>query len=100
MNHNVPSGRYLRAIQPYDFADAPANPVAHHGAAHCFFHAEAEAATRYTIRAEKYYKLLAGAATPFAVNGLEVTPANEPQISRPPPRRTRRGVESSFIILV
>jgi hypothetical protein len=53
VNHNVPSVWYLRHVEPQNFADAPANPVAHDRAAQGFFYTGAETAVFRSIPADK-----------------------------------------------
>ena len=55
-------------MKPQDFADAPANPIAHDRAAEGFFHAGAEAAGSGAVAADKYHELRTGAPLASAVD--------------------------------
>jgi hypothetical protein len=64
VNHDVPSSWYLRPVESQDFANAPANSIAHDRAAQSFFHAGAETASSRAVAANKNNELRT--RTPFA----------------------------------
>lgn len=68
MNDYVPSGWYLRPVESQDFADAPANPIAHYRAAQSFFHAGAEAAGSGAVAANENNKLRTRAPLSAAID--------------------------------
>jgi hypothetical protein len=78
MNHDVPSLRYLPAVQAENFADPSADAVAHNGSAEFLLHANAEAARRKTVRAGEDREIRAAAPLPAAINGFKVAPAEKP----------------------
>ncbi len=79
MNDNVPSLRYLHAVQSKDFADPPADAVAHHGPAQSLLYADPEARVSEAARAREDREVRAPAPRPAAIDGLEVAPAQKPR---------------------
>ncbi len=66
----------------HHFADAPPDAIAHHRAAERFLDAEAVAAVRQRIGAEKYSEVRAGAAFSGAIDGVEFSAADDPRFAR------------------
>jgi len=60
-----------------DFADAPANAIAHHRAAKSSFDAETETGLRQVIRLRENGEVGIRTALPMAVNRVEVRLAHE-----------------------
>ncbi len=82
MNDDVPSLRYLPTVQSKDFADPPADAVAHHGPAHCLLYADPEAAVPEAARARENREVRAPAPLPSAIDGFKVAPAQETRFAR------------------
>ena len=57
MNDDVPSRGNLRTVPPKDFADAPADPIAHHRVSQRLLYADAETASRPAVGAIKNHEL-------------------------------------------
>jgi hypothetical protein len=68
VNHNVPSVWYLRHVGPQNFANAPANPIAHNRAAQSFFYTGAETAAFRSIPADEKNELRTRATLASAVH--------------------------------
>jgi len=64
-------------MQPEHFANAPPDTIAHHGAAQCFFYADAEAAAHGIVWAEENDELLTRAPAATAMNDFEIAAAQE-----------------------
>jgi len=82
VNDYVPSCGYLQPVATDNFPQAPPDPISHNRAAEGFLDAEAEAAVGQLIGTKKRNKV--GTRTPFsgAVNGVKLSPANKPRLSR------------------
>lgn len=81
MNHDVPSLRYLPAVQAKDFADPPADAVARDGPAEGLLYADAEAARPEAVGARKHREIRAAPPRSRAIDGLEVAPAEQPRLA-------------------
>ena len=65
-----------------NLSNAPPDAVTHHRAAQRLFNAEAEAAYRQLVGAEKNCEVGTGSALPGAVHGIELTAAHQPRLAR------------------
>lgn len=72
MNHNVPSRRYLQAMQPKHFFDAPPDAISNYGAAQGLFYADAEAAAPGIVWAVENYELRTRAPAAAAVSQIKI----------------------------
>lgn len=76
----------------HNLPQAPPDSIAHYRAAKRFLDAEAEAAVRQRIGAEKNGEVRARAALPGAIDGVEITPADNARLARKAqPARTIRA---------
>lgn len=66
----------------HDFAQAPPDTIAHHRVAERFFDAEAEAAQRQGVGAEKNGEMCARAALSGAIDGVEFPAAHDARLAR------------------
>ncbi len=92
VNHDVPSYWYLRHVDPQDFADAPANPVAHDSAALSLFYTGAETAVFRSITADENNELRARAALASAIHRFVFDAAQKTRGTRVAPVRSGSGV--------
>ncbi len=77
MNHNVPSRRYLQAMQPKHFANAPPNTISNYGAAQCFFYADAEAAAPGIVGAVENNELRTRTPASATVSQIKIAAAQQ-----------------------
>lgn len=91
MYDDVPSRANLLTMQAEDFAEAPANPVAHHGAAQRLLHAHAETADIAAVWSRENYEGVARAPAPFPIRRLELRAVNETRGAGKPQPRARRA---------
>jgi len=66
----------------HDLSNAPPDAVAHYRASQRLFNAEAEAAHRHLVGAEKNCEVGTGAALPGAVHGIELSAPHQPRLAR------------------
>ena len=75
-------------IPPKDFADAAANPIAHHRASQRFLHADAETASRPAVGAIKNHETRRGFTPAASIDCLEFGAAYQTRGARKTLRRT------------
>lgn len=79
-------------MESQDFADAPANPIAHDRAAEGFFHAGAEPAVSGAVAANKNNELRTGAPLASAIHRLVFDAAQQTRGTRVAPVNRGRSV--------
>ena len=82
MNHNIPSWWYLLTVTTNGLPQATANTIAHYRAAESLFNAEAEAALRQLIGAEKSNEVRAGTPSAGAIDSVEISAAHQARVAR------------------